>query len=302
MIITSTRIVLRPTQKLVIVPLGDLHHNAPGHDRERFLEVIEWIRKTGKRADRKVLVTGMGDYLDTLSGSERRGLGGAGLHESTRERIERMMLDDLKALYDELKPIARHFLCLVEGNHTYRFQEASFGALVGKTTTQVLAEQLNVPYMGVCGCVVLELTQTERPNGRGGTHMPFKVLLHHGFGNASTKGASIMQMLKLRERFPAMNLYVMGHNHVKIATTMEGIDVRCRKGGQWRMAPMVQAFVRSASFLRGYIEGEAVTGFSGSYVEEKCLVPAGLGVVTANLRWRMDSRGRAAGFQLHVQE
>ena len=299
MIITSTRLVLRPTQKLVLVPLGDLHHNAPGHDRERFLEVIEWIRKTGKRADRKVLVTGMGDYLDTLSASERRGLGAAGLHESTRERIEHMMLDDLKDLYDDLKPIARHFLCLVEGNHTYRFQEASFGPLVGKTTTQVLAEKLNVPYMGVCGVVVVELTSGDGPTA---SKMPFKVLLHHGFGNASTKGASIMQMLKLRERFPAMNLYVMGHNHVKIATTMEGIDVRRRKGGQWRMAPMVQAFVRSASFLRGYIEGEAVTGFSGSYVEEKCLVPAGLGVVTANLRWKMDSKGRACGFTVHTQE
>ena len=30
----------------------------------------------------------------------------------------------------------------------------------------------------------------------------------------------------LKEKFPMCNLYIMGHNHVKIGTTTEGIDFR----------------------------------------------------------------------------
>jgi phage major head subunit gpT-like protein len=104
------------------------------------------------------------------------------------------------------------------------------------------------------------------------------------------------------------NLYIMGHNHVKIGTTTEGIDFRKNsRSGAWEMCGVVQGFVRSASFLKGYVAGETVDADSGSYVEEKCLNPAGLGVVTANLRWNIekDKNGggsRYTGFKLHVQE
>lgn len=292
MIITSTKFELSTTQKLVLCPIGDIHYNAPGHDRERFTDVIKWIADTAKRPDRKVVVLLMGDYLDTFSSSERRGLQGGFLHDSSRLWLERKILQDMDAMVEALSPVAHLVGSVLAGNHTFRFQEMGMGALVGKTTSQVLAERLNAPFMGICGSLVLEM---HRP---GSSRMEnFKILMHHGFGNASTKQTSIGQMIKLKDRFPAMNLYVMGHNHIKICTTQEGIDVRKFKG-QWRMVSMVQGFVRSASFLKGYIEGEAVEAGQGSYAEEACLVPAGLGIVTANLRWK----GHEGGFTLHVQE
>jgi hypothetical protein len=136
---------------------------------------------------------------------------------------------------------------------------------------------------------------------------PFKIFMHHGFGNASTKGGSLTQLIKLKEKFPMCNLYIMGHNHVKVGSTTEGIDARFnRRSGQWEMCSVVQGFVRSASFLKGYIPGEVVDGDSGSYVEEKGLNPAGLGIVTANLRWKAnrDRKGvlRYNSFKLHTQE
>ena len=52
--------------------------------------------------------------------------------------------------------------------------------------------------------------------------------------------------------------------------------------------------------------GLSYTSAPGSYVEQKCLNPAGLGVVTANVRWkeRVDDNGhkRYVGFKVHVQE
>ena len=99
----------------------------------------------------------------------------------------------------------------------------------------------------------------------------------------------------------------MGHNHVKIGTTTEGIDFRYNnRAHQWEMCDVVQGFVRSASFLKGYVAGETVDTDTGSYVESKGLSPAGLGIVTANLRWKtkIDKQGhqRYTSFKLHTQE
>jgi hypothetical protein len=299
MIICTRAMRLGLEQKLVIVPLGDIHHNARGFDREKWVHVLKWLEKTAARPDRQVLTLLMGDYLDTFSRSERKAMHfGSAQHETTREWTETKILDDAQALLADLEPVAHTIGGVVAGNHTYRFTEASSGSLVGKTVDQYLAEKLDVPFFGMCGALVLTLC-----SGRGGSKYPFKIFMHHGFGQASTKSASIKQVLDLRAKFPMFNLYVMGHNHVKICTTQEGIDVRHHAPTDtWRMCDVVQGFVRSASFLKGYIEGDAVDGYSGSYIEERCLAPSGLGVVSANLRWKFDERRHVTGYVLHVQE
>jgi hypothetical protein len=302
-IITSSRIVLKPDQKLIFAPIGDIHHNAEGHDRAKFLEIIDWIRRTALRPDRVVLVPLMGDELDTLSRGERKGYHSAGLHSSTRSWLERKMEEDLVVFMHDISTIQHLIPHIIEGNHSFTFQESSSGSLVGKTVSQIVAEKLCVPYLGVCGVNILEIKPSERTTA----YHVFKLFMHHGFGVASTKGGSIQQLIKLKEKFPMCNLYIMGHNHVKIGTTTEGIDFRKNsKTSAWEMCGVVQGFVRSASFLKGYIPGEVVTGDTGSYVEEKCLNPAGLGIVTANLRWRtsIDKTGktRYTGFALHTQE
>ncbi len=303
MIITATRKVLYPHQKLVFAPLGDIHRNAPGHDKAQFESCIDWIRRTSERDDRVVMTPLMGDELETFSSSERQSLRASGLHASSRARIEHMLRSDLDEFCDTISPIAHTLCSAISGNHNYVFQESESGSLVGKSLTRIIAERFNIPYLGICGAFVVELSPSQ---GSTSSH-PFKILMHHGFGTASSKGASINQMTKLKERFPNMNLYIMGHNHVKIATTTEGIDFRKNtKTSQWEMCDRVQAFVRSASFLKGYVAGETVDNDTGSYVEQKCLVPAGLGLVTANLRWKehQDKTGhkRYSGFAIHVQE
>ena len=302
----STRYVLPTTSKLIFAPIGDIHHNAPGFDRDRFVDSIQWLKDTSKKPDRKVLVPLMGDELELLSGSERRSYRASGLHGSTRAWMEQRMMEDLLKLYADLIPIKHLIPHVIAGNHNFTFQESSVKTskkYIGKSVSQVLAEMIGVPCLGICGVHVLELTQSERST----SSFPFKIFMHHGFGVASSKAASIRQLIALKEKFPMCNLYIMGHNHVKIGTTTEGIDFRKNlRSGAWEMCDVVQGFVRSASFLKGYVEGEYVDDDTGSYVEQKCLVPAGLGIVTANLRWKhkRDKNGalRHTGFQLHTQE
>ena len=75
MIIMSTRYVLPTTSKLIFAPIGDIHHNAPGFDRDRFVDSVQWLRETSEKTDRKVIVPLMGDELELLSGSERAAIG-----------------------------------------------------------------------------------------------------------------------------------------------------------------------------------------------------------------------------------
>ena len=67
-----------------LCPIGDIHHNAPGFDRDRFVDSIQWLRETSEKTNRKVIVPLMGDELELLSGSERRSYQASGLHGSTR--------------------------------------------------------------------------------------------------------------------------------------------------------------------------------------------------------------------------
>ena len=298
MIITHTEVPLTRNQKLIVVPIGDIHYNASSCDQDRFAETVKWIAETSKRPDRKVVTILMGDYLDTFSRSERARLSfGTGLHESTHEWFEKQVQTNILELYNAIKPIKHTIGCVLAGNHTYKFQERAMKSLVGKTSDMYLAELLEAPFMGMCGVYVLNLAS-------GSARFPFKIFMHHGFGSSSSKPSSVKQLLDLRAKFPAMNLYIMGHNHVKICTTQEGIDVRFNnKSGEWRMVSLVQGFLRSASFLKGYVEGEVVDGYSGSYAEEKCLAPASLGVVSANIRLKVNKDTKQAdGYVLHVQE
>jgi hypothetical protein len=296
--------VLHLDQKLIFAPLGDIHHNSGGHDRSKFIEIVEWISRTSLRKDRLVRVPLMGEELDTLSRGERKGYHGAGLHSGTRSWLEKKMCEDVTAFLKDIAPICHLIPHVIAGNHNFTFQESSSPAhYIGKNVSQIIAQTLGVPYLGVCGVNILEIMPHERTTA----YHVFKVFMHHGFGSATTKGGSISQLIKLKEKFPMCNLYIMGHNHVKIGTTTEGIDFRKNyKTSAWEMCGVVQGFVRSASFLKGYIPGEAVSGDTGSYVEEGCMNPAGLGVVTANLRWQMtkDGKGhlRPTGFHLHTQE
>jgi len=300
MIITHAPVELARDQKLIVVPIGDVHYNARSCDKERFADKIDWLARTSERKDRVVKVILMGDILDTFSRSERvRLMFGQGLHESTHEWFEKQVNTDIHEFVKAIDPIKHLVACVIAGNHTYQYQQAASGALVGKTTDRQLAEILNVPFMGMCGAYVMNLMP------KGGTSVfPFKIFMHHGFGGGSTKGSSVKQLLDLRQKFPAFNLYIMGHNHIKICTTQEGIDVKYNsKKGRYVMTSIVQGFLRSASFLKGYIDGEAVDGYSGSYAEEKCLTPTSLGVVSANVRWKINKdTNQVVGITLHVQE
>ena len=86
-------------KSFVIVPVGDVHYNAPMFARDAW---NQWRAKWRARikAGETVLFLGMGDYLETLSGSERQAM--RGVHESTQEWMDEHISKDVSALAKDL--------------------------------------------------------------------------------------------------------------------------------------------------------------------------------------------------------
>lgn len=271
--------------KLVIVPLSDIHADAPTHDTERFDEAIDWIARSAAREDRVIATFIMGDTLDMLSTSERRALASAGFHESTRASIEKMMWEKLKEFEGRIAK-AKHTVCaVVSGNHSFIFQDANVsGPDCGKTIDQVLAEHLGVPYLGMFGIFILQL----RESANSSALFPLKMYLHHGSGGAAKKPSSLANMLTAKDDWPACHIYIMGHNHVPVVGLSQWNDVRCnQKTGLWRHVQYDQAFVRAPSFLKGVVEGMMIDARGGNYAEERRFSNQRTGVTTANVRWKL---------------
>lgn len=307
MIIASRDVILPRDAKLVVVPLSDIHFEAPTHDREKFTDVVEWMAMSAKRHDRVIIGGIQGDTFDMLSGSERRALAAGGFHESTRASIEKLMWENLKSFLTAIDSVKHLIHWVVCGNHSFVFQDANVsGADCGKTIDQVLAERLGVPYLGVFGILVLNL----RVPGANG-HFPLKMYLHHGSGSASQKHTSLKNMTDTRQDWPACHIYVMGHVHVPAVGLGQWNDVEVnRRTGQWRHVTRDQAFVRAPSFLKGVVEGQVVDARGGNYAEERRLSNQRTGVTTANVRWKFKKydSGRShattqpVGFSIRVQE
>ena len=206
--------------------------------------------------------------------------------------MEQRMMEDLLRLYADLVPIKHLIPHVIAGNHNFTFQESSVKTsqrYIGKSVSQVLAEMIGVPCLGICGVhagtdakrafdSVISVQDLHAPWFRGSVvesrldppvdclerEVPDVQSLHYGS--------------QPREDWHYYRRHRLSQEH-------EVRRGRCAMSSKASCAPL-----RSS---KGTSRGEYVDDDTGSYVEQKCLVPAGLGIVTANLRWKQkrDSDG-----------
>ena len=133
-------------------------------------------------------------YAYWLSTSD---LGECATKNSKSESYGAMSPDqELELLEKELKPIANKCLGFVYSNHHKRiYQEA------GMSFDKVLAKILQIPYIGMTGCLALTV-------GRG----TYYIIMHHGVGGG-TRGNKINRAKKFSEQRPGADLYLTGHTH-----------------------------------------------------------------------------------------
>lgn len=123
--------------KLLLVPLGDIHLGSPQCDIDKLVATVQFIERTD------CVVIGMGDLIEiATSGSV-----GAGWSEQVAN--PQFQVD---AIVQLLRPIKDKILVSLSGNHELRAQKSA-GLDIGK----IIADQLGVPYGGYSCFVYLQV-------------------------------------------------------------------------------------------------------------------------------------------------
>jgi len=254
---------ITPNKPFYVIPFGDIHRSAPLCHEEKWKEFLSWA-KTKKDA----YFLGMGDYDDLVSTSEREGLIGARLHDSTIQTIELTFRKYTDRLVNEISFMKGRIIGLIEGNHYGLFQN-------GTTTTQRMCEALGCRYLGCSAFVRLSVPM------HGNVSNVVDIWAHHGLGAARLIGGSLNRVQQMAEAAEA-DIYLMGHDHKKSVATLNRLRLT-GGGGKLRLSHRKALLARTGSFLRGYVPG------SHSYVADRMLNPTDLGVVKIELTPRRDT-------------
>jgi len=263
-------------EPVYIIPFGDVHRDAPNHALDRWKEFLEWAKKKPR-----CYFLGMGDYHDMNSTSERLILSDERLHESTKKTLSNMYQNECNRFVKEIGFMKGKLIGLLEGNHYGKFEN-------GMTTSQEMCRQLGTAYLGVMSVIRLRFLSTKR----GVTSRAVDMVAHHGKGAARLIGMSLNRVQQMAEAVEG-DVYLMGHDHKKavgMGTKVRIVGKNNNKEKPIRLENRKQIFVRTGSFLKGYVDGES------SYVADMAGNPTDLGVVKLEFTMRRDQSGNKNEF------
>lgn len=269
----SSVITVKRNGSFRLIPLGDQHCKSKGHDHERYQSTLEELRK-----DPDAYFCLMGDEHDMASFSERRAIRNAGLHESTLHDLDHQALEKCKSFVKQHEWMKGRILFMLQGNHYWTFSStsASDGIAPGMSSTAWIAKQLQTRW---AGWLTYHRIILKRPDKLKGSQT-VDIVASHGKAGGKLVGSAYNQVAELRGIFPGADIYIMGHDHKRGAvpdstlyapgTTSKDCLPIIKQRRQW--------MIRSGSFLKAYVEGEA------GYVVGRLLKPAELGCVKLEVK------------------
>jgi hypothetical protein len=131
----------------------------------------------------------LGDWVEGITPKDRR------FDIRTANPVE----EQYDLAHDYFLPIADQGIAVLTGNHD-EYIAKEYGDRVSR-----LARDLDVPYLGYSGFVVLKLDA-------GAARRSYIIYLHHGAGGGRKLGAKAIRMQELSAKFVA-DIYLVGHNH-----------------------------------------------------------------------------------------
>ena len=233
-----------------LVPLGDMHFGHPNCDVDLFLKARDYIIEK-----HNCYWIGMGDYCDAISPSDRRfDMHSIDPNYATPDKQYRWV-------EEQLKPIKDKCLGLLTGNHDILHWKKH-----GHDYVDGMAYAMEVPYLMDLGYIRLFF---ERVSTNGSSHSTtFNILAEHGCTAARETSAKVGRIEDMADRIPGLDLYLMGHTHVRGASPPR---TQLFINKELRVTSFEENFCFTGSYLKGYLEGKV------SYVEEMEYKPTTLG-------------------------
>jgi hypothetical protein len=239
---------------------GDVH-------RDSSCDVDRWrsfLNRTKETQDDYTFYIGMGDYHDFASMSEQKKLLSAGLHETTMENIDSTVERMNRAFCLEISHMKGKLLGMIEGNHSWTFVNT------GRTSTEDIASRMECDYLGWLTHYTLVF---RLPNVSA---ISFYIVACHGRAGGKTYGVTLNQVSELKNIFPISDLFVMGHDHQRVADPIS-VLIPVRGKENYRIKQKEQLLCRSGSFKKSYEPGR------GGYEMSRLLKPANLGALQVNV-------------------
>jgi len=254
--------------RVLLMPVGDVHAYSPHWPKERFRDHIKW------GLDQGAYFLGMGEYFDFTSGSQRAILGG--LRISQKQTIDEMVKVKVEEFAKLIEFSKGRWLGLLEGHHYHEYVN-------GITTDQHLCQLLECPFLGTSTLFDVNLLYKHGGSGqRAGTTIT--IYAHHGCGGGRKQGGHLHRVEDLITMIEA-DIYLMGHSHSKANAPIDRL-YRTRSGYLYHRTKLI---ARTGAFLRGYAATSPVdltrpaAESRGTYVESAAYVPSSLGGLVISL-------------------
>ena len=256
--------ILAKNQKIILMPLGDIHYAPDAEFPARKLrQHIEWGLKRG------AWFLGMGEYLDFTSASQRKLL--HPLRDHQKAIIDGFVLKMVQDIYEILEPSKGRWIGMLEGDHRWEFSSLD---LSGRSADQYLCELLECDFLGTSTFLRLHA----KDNLRGHPEADCLVYAHHGIGSSRTQGGHLHRVEDLLKWVNA-DIYLMGHSHGKVTAPIDRQEIS-PDGVHYHRTKLI---ARTGAWLLGYRSKKPQlltmpAGKSrGTYQEEKAYTPSALG-------------------------
>jgi hypothetical protein len=189
----TTFSISKSAKKLTICPLGDIQWS--GEKGPTAKDALK--RHIDRCLELDGYFFGVGDYIDFLSPSNRKRLGGAELYDSAMSAIAEKAMELTDQVFEKfLKPTQGRWIGMLEGHHYYQSD--------GRTTDEILADRLKTRFLGTSAYVRIPRAE-------------FVIYGHHGNGAGVLPGPGLNRLYHIATGLPGADLYLMGHN-TKVAT------------------------------------------------------------------------------------
>lgn len=249
------------SEKIAIIPMGDLHLGFKYIDKEKLQGFVDVIRK-----EKNFYWIGMGDYCECINLSDVR------FDSAVLDSFCIKKLDDLpKAQATEfikfVNPIRHKCLGLLTGNHEDLIRRKYHQDIMGYICTD-----LGVPCLSSTALIKIYFK-------RRTAQKTITIFAMHGFGGTRTETASLMKIMKKGNEFDA-DIYLMGHDHFKITHTKTKIIVYGGKEGYAQAVKKI--FAVTGTFKQNYGDGE-----KSDWAERMSYPPTSTGAVKITIEpWR----------------
>jgi len=237
------------SDKVYLVPLGDIHLGSRGIDIPKLKGYIDWIQKTTS-----AYTFLMGDIFDVAT-----------LGSPTNPHYQKMNLNEaIRFAYELFNPIKDRILGSVSGNHEERLERyAGFNPL------QAFSESIGIPYAGYSAVLRFRIGQYKRKSGLTSPNVEYVFFIHHGTGGGSTLGGKLNRAVKLEDVFEGADAYLVGHNHAKALGEQYVAYLSKSGNGKATIQYKRKAYVDCGAFLT----------YDDSYAEMGALAPSDTGAV-----------------------